>query len=677
MTFANPAFLWGLLAILIPVAIHLFNFHRYRTVYFSNVDRLAELHTESRRSRQMQRWLLLALRILAVVFLVFAFARPVIPNRNSTVRGGATAVSVYIDNTYSMESAASEGSLIDEAVRKAREIVSAHAIGDRYQLMTSDLSGIQMRWLSRDEFLEALDDIKPSPASPRMSDAVRRQLDFMGQSGAANRYAYVVSDFQRDGSDLDALPADSLASVTLVPLQGVETDNLFIDTIQLDAPAYFAGGSVSVKVTVRNSGTRDAERVPLKLSVNGHERAVSTVDVPAGGSAQATMHFAINTTGWLDGCANIEDYPITFDDSYFFTLRVGDRINMLEVYGSTPNESLQRLFADDSIVDMRTTAHLPASLDSLDFIVLDEVASMPSGEVQLLAAWVADGGTLLAVPSADRPIPSELLAVLHAPQKARWNTATLRARSIDYANSLYRNVFSAISEDMEMPVVHGHYLHDAAASLSQPLITLADGSDLLSVTPCGKGRLYLMTTPLRSEYTDFVGQALFVPTLYNMALYSRPLPPPAYTLGSNDPIALSGTYDPTTPLSLTLNTEHLTLNTIPDLRRVGNRTIMVLHGEITEGGIYTLADEHLAFNSPRRESKMSFFTPQEVADAIDGRPGYSVIANTSRHLGDTLRSRDSGRQLWRLCIILALLALAAETLLLKLNKRTPSITHNL
>ncbi len=667
MTFANPAFLWGLLAVTIPIAIHLFNFHRYRTVYFSNVDRLAELHTESRRSSKVRRWLLLACRIFAVVFLVLAFARPVIPNRNSSVRGGTSVVSVYVDNTYSMESAASEGSIIDEAVRKAREIVSTHAISDRYQLLTADLTGIQMRWLSRDEFLEALDDIKPTSASPRLSDAVRRQLDFMKQSGAANRFAYIVSDFQQAGSDIDALPADSLATVTLVPLQGVETDNLYIDTLLLDAPAYFAGGDVSVKVTVRNSGTRDAERVPLKLSVNGHERAVSTVDVPAGGTAQSTMRFAINATGWLDGGVTIEDYPVTFDDSYFFTLRVGDRINMLEVHGGTPNDNLRRLFADDTVVDMRSTTQLPASLDGLDFIVVDEVASMPSGEAQLLAAWVDDGGTLLVIPGAGRPAPQTLLAALHAPQTARWNNATLRARSIDYANSLYRNVFSATDEDMEMPVVRGHYSHDASPSPSQPIITLADGSALLSVTPCGKGRLYMMTTPLHSEYTDFVGQALFVPTLYNMALYSRPLPLPCHTLGSADPIVLSGSHDPSATAELKAQTTDLSI--IPDLRRVGNRNMLVLHGELTEGGIYTLADEHLAFNFPRRESQMTFFTPAEVSEAIEGRAGYSVIANTARDIGDELRSRDSGHQLWRLCIILALLALAAETAVLRLNAK--------
>lgn len=654
MIFANPAFLWGLLAVLIPVAVHLFNFHRYRTVYFSNVSRLAELQSESRRSSNLRRWLLLALRILAIVFLVLAFAQPVIPDRENTARSGATVVSVYVDNTYSMESSSSEGSMLDEAVRKAREIVSAHAIGDRYQLLTADLSGSQMRWLSRDEFIEALDDIKPTPASPRMSDVVRRQLDFMRQSGAPNRHAYVVSDFQRDGSDIDALPADSLASVTLIPLEGSDADNIFIDTLLLDAPAYFTGGSVSVDVTVRNSGSHDAEKVPLKLLIGGHERAIATVDIPAGGTAQATLHFTIDAPGWTDGSVTVDDYPVTFDDSYFFSFRVTDRITMLDLHGGTPNPHLQRLFAHDSTIDYRTATRLPSDLTDLDFIVLDETGDLPSGETQLLSAWVADGGTLLVIPK---------------PGQQAWAAGTLRAKSIDYGSSLYRGVFNATSDEMELPVVHGHYRQPTAINNPQStIITLADGSDFLSVSASGTGRTYLFSTPLRSEFTDFVSQALFVPTLYNMALFSRPLPPPCHTLGSNTPIILSGTYNTsTTPSELSFLTSHFSI--IPDLRHVGNRYMLVPHGEITEPGIYTLADEHLAFNLQRRESQMAFYTPDEVAEAVENHAGYSVITHTARHLGDILRSRDGGRQLWRLCIILALLALAAETLLLKLNTK--------
>lgn len=651
MIFTNPAFLWGLLAVLIPIAVHLLNFHRYRTVYFSNVARLQELHTESRRSSNLHRWLLLAARILAIVFLVLAFARPVIPDRDSATRSGNTVVSVFIDNSFSMESASQQGSLIDEAVRKARELVTAYGVGDRYQLLTSDLTGMQMRWLSRDEFLEALDEVKPSAASPLLSDVVRRQQAFMAASGAANRHAYVISDFQRSTADLDVLPTDSLALVTLVPLQGTEADNIFIDTLVLNAPAYFKGGSIAVEATVRNSGSRDAEKVPLKLLVGGHERALATVDVPAGASAKVLLRFATDTAGWLDGCVTIEDYPVTFDDSYHFALLVGESITMLELHGGTPNTALARLFADDSTVSLRTATHLPSSLADISFIVLNEVPELPSGEQQQLAAWVADGGTELVIPQPGLP---------------SWASGTVRANSIDYDNILFRSVFSARSDEMELPTVHGHYT--ALPTVHYPLstiISLADNSSFLAVSPSGAGRIYCFSTPLRDEYTDFTSQALFVPTLYNMALYSRPQPVPCHTLGGSDPIVLQGSYNLGAPPQLTaLDAD---FSTIPDVRRVGDRYMLVPHGELTEAGIYTLGNEHLAFNHPRRESLMEFLTPDEVADGIEDRYGYSIVANAGRHLGDTLRARDGGRSLWWLCILLALLALASETAILKLT----------
>lgn len=61
MLFSHPAFLWGLLAVAIPIVVHLLNLRRYRKVYFSNVEHLRELHTEQRRQHTLHRWLILAM----------------------------------------------------------------------------------------------------------------------------------------------------------------------------------------------------------------------------------------------------------------------------------------------------------------------------------------------------------------------------------------------------------------------------------------------------------------------------------------------------------------------------------------------------------------------------------------------------------------------------------------
>ena len=669
MLFSHPEMLWGLLAILIPIAIHLFNFRRYRKVYFSNVDRLAGLQSENRRRSNLRRWLVLAMRVLAVAMLVLAFAGPVLKSDGATVRTGSTVVSIYIDNSFSMEGVSHDGSQLEAARRKAREVAAAYSPGDRFQLLTCDMTGNQMRWLSRDEFLSALDDVEVSPAVRTVGQVAARQASFLSQSGAVNKHAYIISDFQQSTSELDNLPVDSTVSFTFVPLAGTGTDNVYIDTLRLDAPAYFVGGSVAVEATIVNGGDHDVEKLPVKLFVDGRERAMATLDLAASASGTATLLFTIDGGGWHDGSVEIADYPVTYDDRYHFTLCAGERVGVLEVDGREANPSLARLFsADSAITFVRSKVLSQQQSQDAGLIILNEPRQLASGDAAWLAEWVSEGGSLLVIPAADA-LPAELnkmLAAMQAPQLGNWLPRKVSASGIDYGSSLYRNVFSGHSDEMEMPTVQGHYALSASQAVRQTVISLADGGDMLSLTPFGSGRLYLLTVPLTASYTDLVAQALFVPTLYNMALYSRPLPPPCHTLGTLEPIVLQGQYDPSARPPELLGAEGFSI--IPDLRRYGGRQMMVLHGELTEAGIYRLADEHLAFNYGRRESQLTFLTPSEISSAVEDLDGYSMLQPTERPLDQVIRDREGGHRLWRWCLILALVALGAEVALLRLKK---------
>ena len=103
MRFLAPGFLFALLAIAIPIIIHLFNFRKFKKVYFSNVRflKLVQIQTSSRQ--HLKDRLILASRILALTFLVFAFARPYIPNPDQKNAYQEQVVSIFIDNSYSME----------------------------------------------------------------------------------------------------------------------------------------------------------------------------------------------------------------------------------------------------------------------------------------------------------------------------------------------------------------------------------------------------------------------------------------------------------------------------------------------------------------------------------------------------------------------------------------------
>ena len=647
---------------------------------------LEELQNEDRRQRNLRQLLILAARILAIVFLVLAFSQPVIRNKGSQLRSGGTVVSVYVDNSYSMESGGMDGSLLESARLKAREIAAAYKPDDQFQLLTNDLGGIQFQWLSREEFLTAVDGLQTSAVTQRLSSVARRQNEFLRSAAAANRHAYLISDFQRSTSDVAEYPSDSNVLTTFIPLGGSEVANVYLDTLAFDSPAYYAGATVQVEVTVRNDGDKGVESLPLRLSVEGRQRAIASVDVAAHGSATAKMTFVIGEEEMVQGYVETTDYPITFDDRLYFSLPVVRQVPVMVVEGRSENVFLKRLFDGDSLVKYRQVS--ANGIDYAQFangglMVVDELQDIPSGLAQALQRFVEEGGSLLVVPGEGVTVESynRLLSMMQAPRLAEWTTNKSRAEQVATDMPLFRGVFQGRLDDMELPSVAGHYrLNTAAGTVSQSVIRLLDGGDYLTCTPVGEGCCYLVAAPLRTEYTDFVQQALFVPTLYNMALFSTPSAMPYHLLSGNDPIPLRGSYEPDNLPHLVQSEPALSESgqgdLIPDIRRIGSRQWLLTHGAIAQAGNYRLqmssdsdVAEGLSFNYARQESVLDFYTPSEVKRLVNDMhlSNCTVAPSAQKSMTDYIRQRSQGKPLWRVCLLLALLALLAETLLLKLK----------
>ena len=689
----HPLFLIGLIAVAIPIAIHLLQLRRYRKVYFSNVDMLEELENENRRQRNLRQLLILAARILTIVFIVLAFCQPVIPNKDSRMVAGATVVSVYIDNSYSMECGGMDGSLIESARQKSHEIAEAYSPEVQFQLLTNNASGNQFRWLSREEFLAAVDEVQAGAATAPLSKIALRQHEFLSSSQAGNRHAYILSDFQQSTADLANYPSDSTILTTFIPLDGSSVANIFIDSLAFNSPAYFKGATVKVEARVRNRGDKAVEKQPLRLYVSGSQRAVTSVDIAANGSATATMSFTIADDSLLQGYVETTDYPITFDDRMFFSIPVTPSIPLLVISGKGENPFIKRLFADDSLTSYRQEPY-----DRLDYshiaesrcIILDELHAIPSGLAHTLQQFINDGGTLLVIPAEGAEISSynQFLASLRAPMLSTWQEKTSRAQTIQYNHSLYQGVFQRYNDEVEMPSVKGYYmLQPSSSTVSRQIISLLDGTALLSETVSALGHLYLLATPLRSERTDFVHQALFVPTLYNIALFSSPQPLPYQTIAATDPIPLGPQPQERSPRHMVnADPDAHSTSFIPDIRHTGSRWFLVPHGEITQAGNYILSPaptEGIAFNYNRQESDLACLSRDDIKQTLRnaGLDNCRLSPPAAKSMTDYIRNRSQGTPLWRWCITLALLFLLAETLLIRLSGKTFSNkpkpqTHN-
>ena len=85
MKFLYPQFLYALTALAIPIIIHLFNFRKFKTIYFSNVRFLKEVKQQTKAQSELKHLLILLSRLLAITSLVLAFAQPYIPENNQIV----------------------------------------------------------------------------------------------------------------------------------------------------------------------------------------------------------------------------------------------------------------------------------------------------------------------------------------------------------------------------------------------------------------------------------------------------------------------------------------------------------------------------------------------------------------------------------------------------------------
>lgn len=688
-----PLFLIGLSAVALPIIIHLLQLRRYRKVYFSNVEMLQELQNEDRRQHKLRQWLVLALRILAIVCIVLAFCQPVVPGTAGKQKAGGTAVSVYVDNSYSMANGGMGGSLIEAARHKAAEIAAAYKPGDHFQLITNEGDGSQFRWLSREEFLQAVEQIEVCAVTTPLSNISKRQNEFLLSAPENNRHAYIVSDFQCSTADLANCTADSNILTTMIPLGGSEVANIYIDSLFFESPAYFKGSTVNARVTVRNNGDKPVEALPLRLIADGKQKAIASVNVAAHGSSTAEMNFTLADDGLLQGYVETTDYPITFDDRMFFTLSATQRIPVLVVSGGEENKNIKRLFEDDPLVIYEQVASTRIDYSGIvqhKLIILDELHSIPSGLAQTMLQFVEEGGSVLIIPAMDCETESynQMLQSCHAPQIGQTIRNKTRVSTVHLQHDLFRGVFEGQQEDMELPSVNAyHNIVKTLQTVSFDIMSLTDGTSYLSSTTYGEGQIYLVASPLRSDNSDFVQQALFVPTVYNMALFSTPYSTPYHLLTGSVPINLRGRIATgvcrVVPAS-SANGDAAAEGYIPDIRHVGSRSMLLPHGELSEAGNYLLLSsqpidgetnqtvdgyyvaEGLSFNYSRAESDLAYYSLDELRHIIDDADmeNCRVVNNPQRSMTDYIQQQNHGRPLWHWFLIAALAALLAETIIL-------------
>ena len=320
MRFLYPNMLWGLLALLIPIIIHLFNFRRHKLVYFSNTAVLRSIQQENAKTRKLKYLVTLLLRCLFIAALVLAFAFPYHPEKQLNVNTSDNIIGVYIDNSMSMKGQSQRTTMIEDARQSARDLVYKLNPSNRYLLMTNSFE-IQNEYpMNKEEMLDQLDRMNPDGSPVPMGEVMERFEMLSHQHGFKTSTLFVYSDFQKNTFDLSSAKVDTTMQVVVVPMTPEFKTNLYIDSVWLASPVVQPGLTNDLNVCVVNQGDKEVKGLPVTFTVNGAMAASTTVDLERNGHKEIVMQFVVDGTG--DQCCSVSlnDHPITFDDTYDFVL---------------------------------------------------------------------------------------------------------------------------------------------------------------------------------------------------------------------------------------------------------------------------------------------------------------------------------------------------------------------
>jgi hypothetical protein len=684
MSFLYPYILWGLLAVSIPVIIHLFNFRKFRKVYFTNVRFLEELKQQTRKQSKLRHLLVMISRMLAIAALILAFAQPFIPREKMAARPDAiNQVNIYIDNSFSMDALTSTGPLLEGARAKAREIAAAYRSTDLFMLTTNEFEGRHQRWVSREEFLQLVDDVASTPAVRTLSEVVSRQNDSYFNTPGETKINYLISDFQLPIVDFDRISADSLMSVRLIPLKAVKTENLYIDSCWFVSPVHQLNQGVKLIVRVFNESGTNYEKVPLKLSVNGNQKALASFDVNPGTFRDVELPFTNNEEGIQYGTVEIADYPVIFDDKMFLVYDVAGAIPVLSINGREESLYLNSLFGKDSAFMFVNNSYKNIDYNRLqeyDLIILNELDELSSGLIHELSVCLDNGGTLLVIPSASANMASyqEFLSSVGSNYYNGFIKEETRVSKLDKENPVFADVFERTPEgdrnldNTDLPAVKAFYDITRQAKSSQIVImSMLNGKPFLTRESEGKGKIFLLAVPLQDEFSNFARHAIFVPALYRIALLSAATDPLYYIIGRDNNIELSNTFL-TGDNTLKIVSASGEFEFIPGQQNLNQKLSLRVYNQISKAGHYKLMKNNetikgLAFNYDRKESAMKFADQAEL-DELIGRYGlknFEILSDRGKPLTDTIKDMNQGTLLWKLFIILALVFLAIEVVLLR------------
>ncbi|MCM5662968.1 BatA domain-containing protein [Galbibacter mesophilus] len=638
MLFKHPEILWALFLFIIPILIHLFQLRRFQKEAFTNVAFLKKVNLQTRKSAKLKKWLVLITRLLAITALVLAFVQPYFSNRDVVTTSEEKVI--YLDNSFSMQLKGPKGELLPSAVTQLIENIPEK---ETFSLFTNTETFKDVTINDIKNELLAL----PYSASQLSLDEITLKGKQFFNTENSIKNLLIISDFQQRESLQDSLNDIKLNWVQLKPSV---TDNISVDSIYIvekDLDNYQCGVMLSSNFNTENTGISlyNGKQLIAKTAANFKDgKAIANFTIPAENKE-------------IQGTVTIEDNALQYDNKLYFTINKQAKIRVLAI-NEADDTFLKRIFTEDEF------EYSSVNVSNLDFniipqqnlIILNELKVLSSTLGTALTSAMQNGMKMVVIPSEKSSLPTynNFFSSIGSLQLKENIQKDNQITTIAFDHPLFKNVFEERVTNFQYPKTTLRY--SISGNFGSP-ISFSDGSPFLAEN----NGLYVFTSPLNTNITNFQNAPLIVPTFYNIGKESLSIPTLNFTIENDNIFDVPATLNSDEILTIS-NSEN---SFIPLQQTFNNRVRITAKNQPNNAGVYTVAKENdsllkVAFNHSRKESELAYLNISQLE-----------TENTTFSIEETfknIKSENNVDELWKWFVIFALILLCIELLILKYFK---------
>jgi hypothetical protein len=684
MNFLAPAFLAGLVAIAVPVLIHLINREKKVVVQFPSLMFLHKIEYKSIRRQKIRHLLLLILRCLALALLVAAFARPFFERRNAAIGdSGAREVVILLDRSSSMGYANRWQRARDEA----KKVVSGLGATDRATLVlfANNAAVASEAMATPASLTAAINAAKLSAEATRFAPALKLASQIISASTLPRREVVLISDYQKIGwVNHNEVTFPKGTKITPVDLGGGAPADIAVAQVTTDRDSSGARDKVNVAARLINTGKKPAS-VRATLSVGGRDVQTKPATVQPSAAEQVAFTSVVVPGTATKGSVRITPDSLTQNDVRNFTMAPDEAVSVLIVGPAEPRENeglfLSRAFAIGDrpsfrVTDKRVAELTPRDFDGRDLVVLDEVPP-PGGEMgKRLRAFVDGGGGLIMVPGGNHveTWPAEWRAAMPAtvgPIVDRTAEAGGTLSSLDYAHPIFEIFNAPRSGDFSTA---RFYRYRALTPIPGAMVgaKFDDGSPAIVEHAVGSGKVVVWASTVDAYWTNLPLQPVFLPFVHQLGKYVGRYADARPSWVAGDVLDISRHGELTAPFLRGRIADSLTELVLESPSGAKDRVTATGANHLVtlnEAGFYELRGKDtpvgsgrpIAVNVDAAESDLSHLDPQDIVVAVtainaDRAPGSDFNVGTPQ-------DQERRQKVWWYLLTAAVLLMVGETLL--------------